>query len=357
MADITLTIDGKQITVPAGTTVLQAARANGIFIPTLCQDEHLSPWGGCRLCVVEIENMRGLPASCVTTATEGMVVQTASPAVIEARRMLLELLLANHPRDCLTCSKSGACSLQDYAYRYGVRGDQFQGEKHAYPIEDDNPFIVRDLNKCILCGKCIRACAEVQVNNAIDFAHRGFNTRVTPAMDLTLRQSEACVFCGNCVQVCPVGALAEKASLRQGREWDLTKVRTTCTFCGVGCNLEVSVKDDRVVRVRGYDNPLVNNGWTCVKGRFGNDFADSPERVARPLIRTGERGEGRFREATWDEALDYTAQRLTEIKEQYGSQAIAALSSARCTNEENYLMQKFMRAVIGNNNVDHCART
>jgi len=357
MADITLTIDGKQITVPAGTTVLQAARANGIFIPTLCQDEHLSPWGGCRLCVVEIENMRGLPASCVTTATEGMVVQTASPAVIEARRMLLELLLANHPRDCLTCSKSGACSLQDYAYRYGVRGDQFQGEKHAYPIEDDNPFIVRDLNKCILCGKCIRVCAEVQVNNAIDFAHRGFNTRVTPAMDLTLRQSEACVFCGNCVQVCPVGALAEKASLRQGREWELTKVRTTCTFCGVGCNLEVSVKDDRVVRVRGYDNPLVNNGWTCVKGRFGNDFADSPERVARPLIRTGERGEGRFREATWDEALDYTAQRLTEIKEQYGSQAIAALSSARCTNEENYLMQKFMRAVIGNNNVDHCART
>jgi len=307
--------------------------------------------------VVEIEGMRGLPASCVTAATEGMVVQTASPAVLEARRMLLELLLANHPQDCLTCSKNGACSLQDYAYYYGVRGEQFHGEKHAYPIEDDNPFIVRDLNKCVLCGKCIRVCDEVQINNAIDFAHRGFNTRVTPAMDLTLKQSEACVFCGNCVQVCPVGALTEKTGLGLGREWELTKVRTTCTFCGVGCNLEVSVKDDHVVRVRGYDNPLVNNGWTCVKGRFGNDFAESPERVPRPLIRVGEPGEGRFREATWDEALDYTARRLTEIKEQYGSRAIAALSSARCTNEDNYLMQKFMRAVVGSNNVDHCART
>ncbi|QGP91643.1 NADPH-Fe(3+) oxidoreductase subunit alpha [Neomoorella glycerini] len=357
MADVTLTIDGKRITVPAGTTVLQAARNNGIFIPTLCHDPKLTPWGGCRLCVVEIEGMRGLPASCVTTVAEGMVVQTASPQVVEARKMMLELLLANHPQDCLTCSKSGACSLQDYAYYYGVRGDKFHGEKHDYPLEDDNPFIVRDMNKCILCGKCIRVCAEVQVNNVIDFAHRGFNTRVTPAMDLTLRESEECVFCGNCVQVCPVGALVEKASLWQGREWELTKVRTTCTFCGVGCNLEVSVKDDHVVRVRGYDNPLVNSGWLCVKGRFGADFAESPDRITRPLIRVGERGEGRFREATWDEALDYTARRLQEIKEQYGSRAIAALSSARCTNEENYLMQKFMRAVIGTNNVDHCART
>ncbi|MDN5327140.1 MAG: hypothetical protein PWP41_1836, partial [Moorella sp. (in: firmicutes)] len=224
MADVTLTIDGKRITVPAGITVLQAARDNGIFIPTLCHDPKLTPWGGCRLCVVEIEGMRGLPASCVTAVAEGMVVQTDSPAVIEARKMMLELLLANHPRDCLTCSKSGACSLQDYAYYYGVRGDQFYGEKHDYPLEDDNPFIVRDMNKCILCGKCIRVCAEVQVNNVIDFAHRGFNTRVTPAMDLSLKESEECVFCGNCVQACPVGALTEKASLGQGREWETRKV-------------------------------------------------------------------------------------------------------------------------------------
>lgn len=357
MSGVTLTIDGKRITVPAETTILQAARDNGIFIPTLCQDRRLSPWGGCRICVVEIEGRRGLPASCVTAVAEGMVVYTASPAVIEARQTVLELMLANHPQDCLTCDKSGACDLQNYAYLYGVRGDAFHGEKQAYSLETDNPFIVRDMNKCILCGKCIRVCSEVQVNNAIDFAHRGFQTRVSPALDLSLKESEACVFCGNCIQVCPVGALTEKVSRRRGREWELKKVRTICPFCGVGCNLEVSVKDDRVVRVRGYDGAAVNDGWLCVKGRFGTDYVDSPDRILKPLIRTGEKGEGKFREATWDEALDYTAGRLGEIKAKHGSKALAVLSSARCTNEDNYLMQKFTRAVLGTNNVDHCART
>jgi len=357
MADVKLTIDGKDISVPAGTTLLEAARENGIFIPTLCYDERLSLWGGCRLCVVEIEGRRGLAASCITEAAEGMNVFTSSPAVIEARKTVLELLLANHPQDCLTCSKNASCRLQDYAYMYGVKEDTFKGEKHAYPVEKDNPFIVRDMNKCILCGKCIRACSEVQVNNVIDFAYRGFNTRVTPALDRSYLESGKCVFCGNCIQVCPVGALTEKASLGQGREWELKKVRTTCTFCGVGCNLEVNVKDDKVVRVKGWDGAAVNDGWLCVKGRFGNDFIDSPERIKRPLIREGVRGEGRFLEASWEEALEYTARRLKEIKEKHGSQAIAAFSSARCTNEENFLMQKFMRAVIGTNNVDHCART
>jgi len=356
VAEVTLTIDGQRVTVPEGITVLEAARRAGIFIPTLCHDDRLSPWGGCRLCVVEIKGMRGLPASCVTAVAEGMVVETASPAVIEARKEILSLLLANHPQDCLTCSKSGDCRLQDYAYLYGVRGDEYQGERHNYPLEEDNPFFIRDMNKCILCGKCVRACAEVQGRSAIDFAYRGFNTRVTPPLDVTLREAGDCVFCGNCVQVCPVGALTEKQRLWQGREWEFKKVRSICSYCGVGCNITLYVKDGRVVKVTGYENSEVNNGWLCVKGRFGFDYIHSPDRLTRPLIRTGERGSGQFREASWEEALDLVAGKLKEIKEKYGPEALGVLCSAKCTNEENYLLQKLARGVLGTNNVDHCAR-
>lgn len=356
MAEITLTIDDKKITVPAGTTILEAAVKHGIFIPTLCHDPRLSPWGGCRLCVVEVPGMKGLPAACVTSVAEGMIVYTSSPAVIEARKTILELLLANHPQDCLTCSQNGNCRLQDYAYMYGVRGGEFSGERHHYPLEEDNPFIIRDMNKCILCGKCVRVCTEVQGKGVVDFAYRGFNTKVTPAMDLTLRQSEECVFCGNCLQVCPVGALTEKAGMWQGREWEFQKVRSICSYCGVGCNLTLYVKDGKVVKVKGYENPEVNNGWLCVKGRFGFDYIHSPDRLTKPLIREGERGSGTFREATWEEALNLVAQRLREIKETYGPDALGFLCSAKCTNEENYLLQKLARGVLGTNNVDHCAR-
>ncbi|OAT81666.1 NADH dehydrogenase [Desulfotomaculum copahuensis] len=352
MADVTLTIDGRLVTVPAGTTVLDAARQAGIPIPTLCHDPMLSAWGGCRLCVVEIEKMRNLPASCVTTATEGMVVQTASPAVVEARKTILELLLANHPEDCLTCHKNGDCRLQDYAYLYGVRGGAFPGDKHAFPIEDDNHFIVRDMNKCILCGKCVRACAEKQARHIIDYTYRGFNTKVAPAMDLPLSQSD-CTFCGSCVSVCPTGALVEKAMLGKARRWEVKKVRTTCPFCGVGCNFDLNVKDGRVIGVTSNPDSPVNGRDLCIKGRFGTDFIHSPDRLTTPLIKKN----GEFVEASWDEALDLVAKKLGEVKAAYGSDALAALSSARCTNEDNYLMQKFMRAVIGTNNVDHCART
>ena len=356
---VNLTIDGQKVTAPEGLTILEVARENGIHIPTLCYHPKLQPLGYCRLCLVDIDGAAKPMTACNTPVAEGMVIRTSTPAIEGMRKGIIEMLLSLHPEDCLTCEKAGSCQLQDCAYTYGANQGELPVKREELPILQENPFIVRDYNKCIVCGRCVRACQEVQVQGVLSLVGKGSAARVgaTKAGAEVNLEEGGCVFCGNCVQVCPVGALTEKASLWQGREWELTKVRTTCTFCGVGCNLEVSVKDDRVVRVRGYDNPLVNNGWTCVKGRFGNDFADSPERVTRPLIRTGERGEGRFREATWDEALDYTAQRLTEIKEQYGSQAIAALSSARCTNEDNYLMQKFMRAVIGSNNVDHCART
>lgn len=350
MPDVTLTIDGRQICVPAGTTVLEAARQAGIFIPTLCHDPELSLWGGCRLCVVEIEKMRNLPASCVTTVAEGMVVRTDSPAVIEARRTILELLLANHPQDCLTCGRNGDCRLQDYAYLYGVRGDAFAGEKHDYPLEDDNPFIVRDLNKCILCGKCVRACAEIQGKNVVDFAYRGFSTRVAPALDTTLAGSE-CVFCGNCVAVCPVGALQEKKLRASARAWEVQKVRTTCPYCGTGCNFDLNVKDGKVVGVTSCDGD-VNGRALCVKGRFGFGFIHHPDRLTRPLIKKN----GVFAEASWEEAIGLVAEKLGRIKTQHGPDALAVLSSARCTNEENYLMNKLARAVFGTNNIDHCAR-
>ncbi len=350
MAEITLTIDGQKVTVPAGTTVLEAVRQAGIFIPTLCHDPELSGWGGCRLCVVEIPGMRNLPASCVTAATEGMVVYTASPAVIEARKIILDLLLSNHPEDCLTCGKNGDCRLQDYAYLYGVRSGTFPGERHSYPVEDDNPFIVRDLNKCILCGKCVRMCAEVQGKNIVDFAYRGFNTKISPAMDTSLGASD-CVFCGNCVAVCPVGALQEKGLRKSARTWEVKKVRTTCPYCGTGCNFDLNVKDGRVVGVTSGDGD-VNGRALCVKGRFGYGFIHHPDRLTRPLIKK----DGVFTEASWEEAINLVAAKLGAIKEKHGSDALAVLTSARCTNEENYLLSKFTRAVLGTNNIDHCAR-
>lgn len=350
VADVTLTIDGIQVTVPKGATVLDAAEKAGIFIPTFCHDPELSKPGACRICVVEIPGMRNLPASCVTEATEGMVVNTASPAVLEARKTILELLLDNHPEDCLTCSKNGECRLQDYSYLYGVRAGAFKGEKHQYPIEEDNPFIVRDMNKCILCGKCIRMCAEVQGNNIIDFAYRGFNTKVAPAMDTPYSESD-CVFCGNCVSVCPVGALSEKGMIGKGRRWEMKKVTTTCPYCGTGCTFDLNVKDGKVVGVTSTDGD-VNGRALCVKGRFGYGFIHHPDRLKTPLIRK----DGKLVEASWPEAIKLVAEKLGAAKEKHGPDAVAVLSSARCTNEENYLMNKLARAVIGTNNIDHCAR-
>jgi len=350
VAEVTLTINGKQVTVPKGTTVLEAARQAGFFIPTFCDDPELSKVGACRMCVVEIPGMRNLPASCVTEATEGMEVYTESPAVVEARKTILELLLANHPLDCLTCGKNGDCRLQDYCYYYGVGQTVFAGEHHVYEIEQENPFIVRDMNKCILCGKCVRACAEIQGKSVVDFAYRGFRTKVTPAMDVPLSQSE-CVFCGNCVAVCPTGALQEKGLRSSARTWEVKKVKTTCPYCGTGCNFELNVKDGKVVGVTSCDGD-VNGRALCVKGRFGYGFIHHPDRLTKPLVKKN----GEFQEAGWEEAINVVAENLGRIKKEHGSNALAVLSSARCTNEENYLMQKLTRAVFGTNNIDHCAR-
>lgn len=348
---VSLIIDGRSVTVPQGTTILEAAKSMGVDIPNFCYDKDLTIAAACRMCVVEVEGYRNLLPACSTLAAEGMLVHTESAQVVEARRMLLDLLLANHPQDCLICEQTGNCRLQDYCYRYGVKESSFQGAKKQYELDDGNHLIERNQNKCILCGKCVRVCQEVQVTAAVDFVGRGFDTKVTTPFDLPL-SLDICRFCGQCIAVCPTGALLNK-QLKGSRPWQVSKVRTTCPFCGTGCNFDLNVKDGKVVGVTPNPDAPVNGRSLCVKGSFHTDFLYSPDRITKPLIKK----DGVFAEATWDEALNLVAVKLKEIKERDGADAIAALSSARCVNEENWVMQKFMRAVLGTNNVDHCART
>jgi len=281
-----------------------------------------------------------------------MKVETQNAKVRNARKTILELLVANHPLDCMTCQKMGNCSLAEFAYEYGVTGEVYKGERRNLPIDESNPFILRDPNKCILCGKCIKACSEIQGKSILDFSYRGFDAQVGPAFNVPYNESD-CDFCGSCVSVCPVGALVEKQMVGKGHPWEVSKVQTTCPFCGVGCNFDLNVKDGKVIGVTSNPEAPVNGKALCVKGRFGMDMIYSPHRLTTPLIRK----DGVLVPAEWDEALDLIASKFGEIKKNYGPDSIAALSSAHCTNEENYLMQKFMRAVIGTNNVDHCART
>ncbi len=348
---IRLTIDGQIIEASEGSTVLAAARAAGISIPTLCHLADLTPEGACRVCVVEVEGARGLVTACTYPATDGLVVRTNSAVIREARKSVVELLLANHPQDCLSCQRNLDCELQSLASTLGVREIRFQGAQRKYAIDDSNPFIIRDNNKCILCGRCVRVCREIQCCDTLEWTNRGFDTKVAPAFDEAMADSSSCLFCGTCVSACPVGALTEKPMQQAGRPDK--KVKTTCPFCGVGCNFDLNVKDDTVIGVTSNLTSPVNGRLTCVKGRFGIDYIHSPERLTTPLIKK----DGKFVEASWDEALDLIAGKFGAIKSAYGSDAFAALSSARCVNEDNYLMQKFMRAVIGTNNIDHCART
>ena len=349
---INLTIDGNIVSVEEGTLLLDACRQMGIKIPTLCHDETLKPFGGCRLCVVEIEGFRNLAASCSTVVQEGMVVRTNTDTVINARKMVLDVLLSNHPvEDCLTCNKTGECGLQNYAYEYNVK-PSFFGAKKKYEIEAKNPVFFRDQTKCILCGKCVRVCKEVQVTTAIDFVGRGFESKIAAGFDLPLSEDN-CRLCGQCISMCPVGAIMNK-QLVGTRPWEITKVRTTCPFCGTGCNFDLNVANGKVIGVTPPEEGAVVNGKSlCVKGRSHIDLINSPNRLTSPLKKVN----GEFVEISWDEAIKTIAEKFTEIKDKYGSDSIAGLSSARTTNEDNYTFQKFMRVAIGTNNVDHCART
>ena len=348
---MTLTIDGQQISVPEGTTLYWAAKKAGVEIPHLCYGEDLPPMSACRICVVEVEGMRNLAVSCSHPAMEGMVVHTETERVQRARRYNLELMLSDHTVDCITCEKSGTCLLEKYAYEFGIKEPSFSGVRNEQEILDDDPFIIRDYNKCILCGRCVYACSEIQYDNAINITERGFAATIGTSFNRTL-QDTTCVSCGRCVSVCPVGALIEKTRVGKGREWELECEKTICPYCGCGCTLDMHMKEGELIKVTTPSENTTNNNNLCVKGKFGAHFINHPDRLTTPLIKKN----GTFTEATWEEALDYTASRLKQIKDKHGPDAIGGLSSAKCTNEENYLLQKLARNTIGTHSVDHCAR-
>jgi predicted molibdopterin-dependent oxidoreductase YjgC len=361
-----IVINGNEFSFEPGESILDVAKRNSIDIPTLCHLKGATATGACRVCVVEVTGARSLIAACAAPAANNMVVRTESAKVITARRMVIQLLLSSGNHNCAVSGSAGDnwtefqlkaqqtendCKLQDLAFRYQVNGERFMPTATPYPMETVNPFITRDFSRCIQCGRCVQACNEVQVNQAIHYGYRGADTKIIAAGDRPYKDSD-CVFCGECVQACPVGALVEKDARYQVRPWETQKVRTTCSYCGVGCQLYLHVKGNRVAKVTGVEDVGPNYGSLCVKGRFGYDFVNSPDRLTTPLIKEN----GQFREASWEEALDLVAKRFSDIKTEYGSDSMAVLTSARITNEENYIAQKFARAVLKTNSVDHCAR-
>ena len=344
---ITLTIDGVKVTIERGRTVLEAARQAGIYLPTLCYDPDLEPYGGCRLCIVEVGGVRGLPPSCTLPAEDGMIVCTDSARLSAVRRATLELILSDHEGDCLACQKNGHCRLQDVSSYLGVGCRPTRLREHALPVDASNPFFTFDPNKCILCGICVRTCAEIVGAHAIDFAWRGIDAKITPS-GAGLWIDSKCESCGECVTRCPTGALTPKPFQKASRT-----VKTVCPYCGVGCSLYLGLRGNRIVSVQGDRESPVNNGRLCVKGRFGLiESVHSPNRLKKPLIKKN----GQFVEASWDEALNLIAQKFRELKARYGSESLGVISSSRAANEVNYLAQKFARAVLGTNKIDNCAR-
>lgn len=349
---VNLKINGIDVQASENSTILDVAKSIGIDIPTFCYSEVLKNFSGCRICVVEVKGMPRLMTACSTLVQEGMDIQTESEIVVKVRKDLLELIWANHPSDCLTCEKVGECKLQEYCYRYGISRSPYKKNKETYELDTENPVMIRNQNKCILCGKCVNVCKEVQGTGAIDFINRGIESKIATGFDIELNK-ENCRFCGQCISECPTGAIINR-QLMGTRPWEVKKVTTTCPFCGTGCNFDLNVKDGKVIGVTPHLDSVVNQKSMCVKGRFHIDMINSEDRLKYPLIKEKD---GVFRRASWDEAIAYIVKRLKEIKEKYGGDAIAGLSSARCVNEDNFVFQKMMRVAFGTNNVDHCART
>ncbi|MFC1650430.1 formate dehydrogenase subunit alpha [Candidatus Latescibacterota bacterium] len=344
METCTLTIDWLEIKAAQNKNILEAALENGIYIPHLCHHADLVPAGVCRLCMVDVEG-RGTVISCKTPVENNLVVNTESPDVRKVRKVALELLLADHTPVCHDCTADGDCELQNVAAYVGVDQERLKRIRHyeeKYPIDSSNPFFDLDPNKCILCGICVRTCDEIEGVNAIDFLYRGYETKVGAFLDQPIKES-VCESCGECVSRCPVGALMPKIYRRPSRE-----VKTTCAYCGVGCIFHMGVRGNKIVSIRADRDNIVNKGNLCVKGRYGYNFVNHPDRLTTPLIRKN----GELVESSWDEALDLIAEKFA----QYRGEEFATLSSAKCTNEDNYVIQKFTRTVQGTNNVDHCAR-
>ncbi|SEJ48929.1 formate dehydrogenase alpha subunit [Pseudooceanicola nitratireducens] len=369
-ATVTLKVDGFDVTVPEGTSVMRAAMQAGIRIPKLCATDSVEAFGSCRLCLVEIEGRRGTPASCTTPVSQGMSVRTQSDRLHKLRKGVMELYISDHPLDCLTCSANGDCELQDMAGMVGLRDVRYtatdqplathheartQGRDENFryiPKDDSNPYFTYDPAKCIVCSRCVRACEEVQGTFALTIEGRGFDSRVSfgGASDSVL--SSDCVSCGACVQACPTATLQEKSVAEMGTPD--RSVLTTCAYCGVGCSFKAELNGDKLVRMTPYKHGKANRGHSCVKGRFAYGYAEHPDRILNPMIR--DKVSDPWREVSWDEAMQFTAARLTNIRETHGRKALGVITSSRCTNEETYLVQKLTRAVFMNNNTDTCAR-
>ncbi len=362
-APVTLTIDGQKITVPAGTSVMRAAKEAGITVPKLCATDSIEPIGSCRLCMVEIKGQRGTPASCTTPVSEGMEVQTQTTQLKRLRKGVMELYISDHPLDCLTCAANGDCELQDMAGAVGLRDVRYAaGENHfevrangeanpRYIAKDiSNPYFSYDPAKCIVCMRCVRACEEVQGTFALTIEGRGFDARISTAAPDFL--SSDCVSCGACVQACPTATLVEKSVEEIGTPE--RSVVTTCAYCGVGCSFEAQMRGDELVRMVPYKGGEANRGHSCVKGRFAWGYANHQDRILHPMIR--DQITDPWREVSWEEALSFTASRLNAIADKHGKDALGVITSSRCTNEETFLVQKLTRAVFGNNNTDTCAR-
>jgi formate dehydrogenase major subunit len=379
---VTLTVDGREVSVPAGTSVLRAASEIGIQIPKLCATELLDAFGSCRLCLVQIEGMKGYPASCTTPVTDGMKVTTQNAKLADIRRGVMELYISDHPLDCLTCPANGHCELQDMAGAVGLREVRYgyTGANHVYadtqpadagwPVrnghghthapganalfvkkDESNPYFTFDPSKCIVCSRCVRACDEVQGTFALTIQGRGFESKVSASMDESFMESE-CVSCGACVQACPTATLSEKSLIAVGQA-EHSEI-TTCAYCGVGCSFRAEMRGEELVRMVPNKNGHANHGHSCVKGRFAIGYATHPDRILKPMIRA--KISDPWCEVSWDEAIGYAASEFKRLQEKYGRDSIGGITSSRCTNEETYLVQKLVRAGFGNNNVDTCAR-
>jgi len=363
---VSLEIDGRNIVVPEGTSVMRAASLAGIAIPKLCATEMLDAFGSCRLCLVEVEGRRGYPASCTTPVAEGMKVATQTPKLAEIRRGVMELYISDHPLDCLTCPANGHCELQDMAGVVGLREVRYgyDGANHVYAKQSDGsanplfvakdtstPYFTFDPSKCIVCSRCVRACDEVQGTFALTIQGRGFDSKVSPSQNEDFLGSE-CVSCGACVQACPTATLSETTLIERGQAEH--SVTTTCAYCGVGCSFRAEMKGEEIVRMVPNVDGQANHGHSCVKGRFAIGYASHPDRITTPMIR--KKISDPWQVVSWDEAFAYTASEFKRIQEKHGKHAVGGITSSRCTNEETYLVQKLVRAGFGNNNVDTCAR-
>ena len=352
--DVTLEIDGNQVTVPAGTSLMRAAVDAGIQVPKLCATDSLEPFGSCRLCLIEIDGRKGYPASCTTPVEAGMKVRTQTPKLQQLRKGVMELYISDHPLDCLTCAANGDCELQDMAGVTGLRNVRygFDGANHLKAKKDEsNPYFTYDPAKCIVCNRCVRACEETQGTFALTISGRGFESRVSPGQDEPFMESE-CVSCGACVSACPTATLQEKSVIWLGQPEH--SVITTCAYCGVGCGFKAEMKGNEVVRMTPWKDGKANEGHSCVKGRFAWGYATHQDRMLKPMIRA--KITDPWQEVSWDVAVNHAASEFKRLQAQYGRDSIGGITSSRCTNEETYLVQKLVRTAFGNNNVDTCAR-